>query len=98
MLTLSPWCRFGAKYIFYRIPSAPQFDRSSKPDYRDYSSNSVVKGGLRTVVVPSKVMTHFLNLAMKNTLSNIETCGILAGKLVRIICYSLLVTLFVLLF
>lgn len=27
-------------------------------------------------------MTQFLSLAQKNTLSNIETCGILAGKLV----------------
>lgn len=27
-------------------------------------------------------MTQFLNLAMKNTLNNVETCGVLTGKLV----------------
>lgn len=27
-------------------------------------------------------MTQFLNLSHRNTMSNIETCGILAGKLV----------------
>lgn len=36
---------------------------------------------LRTVVIPSDTMTQFLTLAFSNTNSNIETCGILAGRL-----------------
>lgn len=40
---------------------------------------------MRTVLVPSKVMTLFQNLAQSNTNKNIETCGILAGKLVIIV-------------
>lgn len=40
---------------------------------------------MRTVLVPSKVMTLFQNLAQSNTKKNIETCGILAGKLVIIV-------------
>lgn len=68
--------------VLCRLPSAPSFDRSNKPDYADYRTASFGRSGLRTVVVPNKVMSHFLNLALKNTLNNIETCGILAGKLV----------------
>eukprot|EP00058_Branchiostoma_floridae_P024834 XP_002610324.1 hypothetical protein BRAFLDRAFT_123719 [Branchiostoma floridae] len=39
------------------------------------------KYGLRQVVVPQEIMLKFLNLAQPNTAQNIETCGILAGKL-----------------
>lgn len=77
------WATLSLKYIivfFLSIPSAPQFNRGSKPDFHP---ETLVRSGLRTVVVPSKVMTQFLRLATKNTLSNIETCGILAGKLVH---------------
>lgn len=56
-------------------PPKPAFDRSLKP------SNSLIEGDLRPVVIPSTLMDKFLQLAQKNTSSNIETCGILAGKL-----------------
>lgn len=38
---------------------------------------------LRTVLVPSALLTKFLRLAASNTARSIETCGILAGILVR---------------
>jgi STAM-binding protein len=40
---------------------------------------------LRDVVVPSRLMGKFMNLAQQNTNQNIETCGILAGTLVSFI-------------
>lgn len=60
-------------------PSAPlpSFDRGLKP------SSSLADGELRTVVVPKDTMSKFLNLAKLNTEKNIETCGILAGKLAQ---------------
>lgn len=56
-------------------PTRPQFDRSLKP------STSLIEGELRPVIVPSATMERFLKLAQSNTAKNIETCGILAGKL-----------------
>lgn len=53
----------------------PQFDRTIKP------SNSFMEGGLRSMYVPDDTMKKFLELARSNTLKNVETCGILAGKL-----------------
>ncbi|KAM3961012.1 STAM-binding protein-like A [Aphomia sociella] len=38
---------------------------------------------VRTVVVPAALLARFLHLAAANTAKNIETCGILAGKLER---------------
>ncbi|KAL1492163.1 hypothetical protein ABEB36_012649 [Hypothenemus hampei] len=62
------------------FPTIPSFDRSKKP-----SSTSLTDkydtDVLRAVLVPSKVMPWFENLAQSNTNKNIETCGILAGKL-----------------
>ncbi|XP_058823072.1 STAM-binding protein [Topomyia yanbarensis] len=58
-------------------PAKPAYDRTLKP-----SPTSVLAGGsLRPVIVPTNTMAKFLQLASKNTLSNVETCGILAGKL-----------------
>ncbi|XP_053697428.1 STAM-binding protein [Sabethes cyaneus] len=56
--------------------SKPAFDRTLKP-----SPTSVVAGSLRPVIVPTDTMSRFLQLAAKNTLNNVETCGILAGQL-----------------
>lgn len=56
-------------------PSRPHFDRALKP------STSLIEGELRPIVVPSLAMERFLRLAQSNTAKNIETCGILAGKL-----------------
>lgn len=49
--------------------------------------------GLRRVIVSGKLMDDFLRVALPNTLKNIETCGILCGKLVSLV--ALLVQLFV---
>ncbi|XP_066303861.1 STAM-binding protein-like [Branchiostoma lanceolatum] len=58
----------------------PTVDRSTKPaSLHDVPSSN--KYGLRQVVVPQEIMLKFLNLAQPNTVKNIETCGILAGKL-----------------
>lgn len=63
-------------------PSIPAFDRTKKPS-EPAISDKYVGGGLRIVIVPSKVMVAFQNLAQNNTNKNVETCGILAGKLER---------------
>jgi STAM-binding protein len=55
----------------------PKFDRQLKP------STSFLDGALRTVVVPETTMDKFLKLALANTRANIETCGILAGRLAQ---------------
>lgn len=57
------------------LPTKPTVDRSLKP------STSLIEGELRTVVVPLVLMEKFLLLAQANTKNNVETCGILAGKL-----------------
>lgn len=58
----------------------PGVDRSTKPStYNSY--NSSLYGALKQITVPSKMLDLFLQLAQKNTSNNIETCGILAGKL-----------------
>lgn len=61
-------------------PIVPTFDRSKKPDIQQYSYNS---GVLRTVIVPATVMKQFLHLAQGNTMNNVETCAVLAGKLAK---------------
>ncbi|XP_056017813.1 STAM-binding protein-like [Ostrea edulis] len=61
------------------INGSPDIDRSTKPDHFTSTGFS----GLREVVIPSDLMRKFLVIAEHNTLRNIETCGILAGKLVH---------------
>ncbi|KAG0230556.1 hypothetical protein BGW41_002502 [Actinomortierella wolfii] len=39
--------------------------------------------GLRTLIVPIRLLDRFLNLVRPNTIKNLETCGILAGTLSR---------------
>ena len=53
--------------------------RASKPA----SSSLYSSGGLRTVKVPTMLMAKFLSLSDLNTKANVETCGILAGKLAQ---------------
>lgn len=53
-------------------------DRSTKPSSMSLYSES---GGLRQISVPTMLMAKFLSLADKNTSNNIETGGVLAGKL-----------------
>ncbi|XP_058791179.1 STAM-binding protein isoform X2 [Phymastichus coffea] len=55
----------------------PSVDRSTKPTSLTSSDR------LRDIIIPSRLMQNFLKLASSNTSNNIETCGILAGKLER---------------
>lgn len=65
---------FSQWTIFFR----PHIDRSLKPDDQP---TSLMEGYLRQIVVPEDTMSKFLSLAHKNTAKNVETCGILAGRL-----------------
>ena len=67
--------------LFFSCSRTPQIDRSSKP----MSLLCDKTGGLRTVVVPEELLAKFMSLADSNTSKNIETCGVLAGKLVSFI-------------
>ena len=61
------------------IPLVP--DRSSKPNSILSVSNKHSTPGLRRLNVPSILMPTFLSVAQSNTALNVETCGILAGKM-----------------
>ncbi|XP_042238031.1 STAM-binding protein-like [Homarus americanus] len=71
------------------LHSTPQVDRSSKPTSLLSANVGTKSGGLREVRVPSELMAKFMALAQPNTQRNVETCGILAGKLAQ---HRLLVT------
>nr|CAD7460906.1 unnamed protein product [Timema tahoe] len=58
------------------LSSVPMFDRNMKPI-------NLLTPSLRDVTVPRRLIETFKNLAQRNTDDNIETCGILAGKLSR---------------
>lgn len=68
-------------------PPAPEINRANKPilgDHQEWNTNTKLKSiGMREVVIPSMVMSRFLDLAQSNTNRNVETCGILAGSLER---------------
>ena len=68
---------------------APAIDRSSKPSSVDHftstGGNTQNPYGLRDVIVPQDLIVKFMNLAHHNTANNVETCGILCGKLVYFI-------------
>lgn len=69
--------------LFSRPSSTPSVDRSTKPrSLLSPGPDLAYVHGLRIVVVPSGLIDTFLNLAKENTARNIETCGILAGKMV----------------
>ncbi len=62
-------------------------NRATKPSVDHFTStggHSSNPFGLRDVFVPVELMPKFLNLAQRNTNNNIETCGILGGKLVSV--------------
>lgn len=67
----------------------PSVDRSSKPVSLLSATVGTKSGGLREVKVPVELMAKFMSLAQSNTLRNVETCGVLAGKLVS--CGNVLV-------
>jgi len=58
----------------------PEVDRTSKPFVDHFTSTG--EAGLKTVFVPEELVSLFLHCAMSNSMSSIETCGILCGKLV----------------
>ncbi len=58
----------------------PKFDRTAKPSR---VLSPMGSDSLRQVIIPTDLVTKFLSLASRNTAQNIETCGILAGKIVR---------------
>ncbi|XP_065224482.1 STAM-binding protein-like A [Planococcus citri] len=59
----------------------PGIDRSTKPQSNTFKDDKVYSSFLKTVVIPSRLMQTFLVLAQKNTNNNVETCGILAGRM-----------------
>lgn len=73
-----------------RVPThqydpVPPLIPPSKPQNATDTVGSLFGGHsrLRTVLVPSALLTKFLKLASNNTARNVETCGILAGILER---------------
>ncbi|ODN03971.1 STAM-binding protein-like A [Orchesella cincta] len=58
------------------IPT-PSVDRSTKPD----RFMTPMSSGLRPIVVPTSLATQFLRLAQANNARNVETCGVLTGKI-----------------
>jgi len=67
------------------IASAPAIDRSTKPSLNHLTSawnqTSTNEYGLRDVIVPSDVSLKFKNLAHSNSIRDVETLGLLCGKL-----------------
>jgi len=66
-------------------PSVPGVDRTTKPHslLSPSTNNSQLVPGLRTVIIPQVLHARFIKLAQVSTERNIETCGILAGRLQR---------------
>ncbi|XP_025195791.1 STAM-binding protein [Melanaphis sacchari] len=56
----------------------PIVDRSTKPMLNKNTTNPY---NLRQIIVPGNLTKRFLEQAQRNTFNNLETCGILAGKL-----------------
>lgn len=65
--------------INYFFRHKPIVDRSTKPILNKNTSSPY---NLRQIIVPGNLTRRFLEQAQRNTSNNLETCGILAGKLV----------------
>jgi STAM-binding protein len=66
------------------VPEPPV--RSDTPtDDRMFAATAHLENGtaLRTIFLPSTLRTTFLRIAHKNTVANLETCGFLAGTLMK---------------
>lgn len=59
--------------------SKPAFDRTTKPSAPTLADDQ--RDGLRRIVVPGNLAKSFMDRVAANTSRNVETCGILAGKL-----------------
>ncbi|CAF0876781.1 unnamed protein product, partial [Didymodactylos carnosus] len=55
----------------------PTIDRATKPNFSANYSNLT---SCRRVMIPSDITKIFLDVAQRNTIRSIETCGILAGS------------------
>lgn len=78
---ISLYLHLCARIFHFRTLPLPSVDRSTKPPSL-LSPSIHSRIGLRNVIVPSRLMGKFMNLAQRNTNQNIETCGILAGTIV----------------
>ncbi|BES87492.1 JAB_MPN [Nesidiocoris tenuis] len=61
--------------------TTPTVNRSNKPANLLSPTITLPNSRLRTVVVPGNLIKQFTSLAQRNTDRNVETCGILAGRL-----------------
>ncbi|KAB7504158.1 STAM-binding protein-like A [Armadillidium nasatum] len=61
--------------------STPSINRDSKPQSLLSANHGLKEGKLRPIMLPHELMSRFLTLAAVNTGKNIETCGVLAGKM-----------------
>jgi STAM-binding protein len=66
-------------------PIDPPSRASTPGEDRMFVSAATLENGtaLRTIFLPSTLRTTFLRIAHKNTLANLETCGFLAGTLMK---------------
>lgn len=64
-------------------PLPPQSESSSASKVPEFKSKNTTEGGapLRTVFLPENLRSKFLQIALPNTRQNLETCGMLCGKL-----------------
>ncbi|KAL6956594.1 AMSH-like protease, partial [Sarracenia purpurea var. burkii] len=67
-------------YMRFITVKKPGIDRSTKPQANTFK-DKMYSSFLKTVVIPSRMMQTFLVLSQKNTNNNVETCGILAGRM-----------------
>lgn len=70
--------RMGLSAYSQIHPSSPLEDKPTSKIPKYFSENGEA---LRPVHVPQALISKFLQLASRNTQSNLETCGVLAGKL-----------------
>lgn len=67
------------------VPSKIDTTTTAKQEPKDHQPRAYTEDGiaLRTIVIPSQLRKRFLSIAEPNTRRNLETCGILCGKLHR---------------
>ncbi|KAF1352173.1 hypothetical protein BDV97DRAFT_293142 [Delphinella strobiligena] len=65
------------------LPTLPPIEDISSSNYT-FQTSAYTEGGLplRTLFLPTELRTQFLSIALTNTRSNLETCGILCGTLI----------------
>ena len=73
---------------YVMLYSTPLIDRSTKPAHFTQTETEIAsssnKYGFKTVQVPTSLANRFAKVAYDNTIRNIETCGLLFGKLVSV--------------